>query len=119
MGTFNFIVETLKTATTTYQNSVLSTQSLKDQLELRYSLDQNEQNYNVMNFGYTGINGQGSMISDRDINTIIVNTSSIPRDQYTTIKYLIEQGYITFYSNNVEFNWNQVQDSNGNWLIIN
>ncbi len=55
-----------------------------------------------MNFGYTGINGQGNMISDRDINNIMVNTSSATREKYN-IKYLIDQGYITFYSNNIEF----------------
>lgn len=71
---------------------------------------------NIMNFGYTGINGQGNMISDRDINNIIVNTSSATREKYN-IKYLIDQGYITFYSNNIEFSWNQVQDNDGNWLI--
>ena len=58
---------------------------------------------NVMNFGYTGINGQGNMISSRDITTIVVNTSSITREQYT-MKYLIDQGYLTFYSNDIEFN---------------
>ena len=71
---------------------------------------------NVMNFGYTGINGQGNMISNRDITTIVVNTSSITREQYT-MKYLIDQGYLTFYSNDIEFNWNQVLGSDGNWLI--
>ena len=70
---------------------------------------------NIMNFGYTGINGQGNMISDRNISDIAVNTSSLTREQYT-LKYLIEQGYLTFYSNDIEFAWNQVKDNNGNWL---
>jgi len=57
---------------------------------------------NIINFGYTGINGQGNMVSERDINTITVNTSGLTRQEYT-FKYLVDQGYLTFFSNDVEF----------------
>ncbi|MBD5423294.1 MAG: hypothetical protein HDR43_02255, partial [Mycoplasma sp.] len=45
-----------------------------------------------------------------------VNTTSPTRQEFT-FEYLIQQGYLKFYSNNIEFNWNQIKDNNGNWLI--
>ena len=101
------------------ENSGLLISGLPDRISDSYTSITEEEFIrlmNVMNFGYTGINGQGNMISNRDITTIVVNTSSITREQYT-MKYLIDQGYLTFYSNDIEFNWNQVLGSDGNWLI--
>ena len=70
---------------------------------------------NLMNFGYSGINGQGNMISSKNASDIKLNV--VARNSETfTLDYLIKNNYVSFYCNNTPFNWNQVKDENGNWL---
>ncbi|MBR2055426.1 MAG: hypothetical protein IJ970_00020, partial [Mycoplasmataceae bacterium] len=69
----------------------------------------------LMNFGYSGINGQGNMVSSKNASDIKLNV--VARNSETfTLDYLIKNNYVSFYCNNTPFNWNQVKDENGNWL---
>ncbi|MBD5423372.1 MAG: hypothetical protein HDR43_02665 [Mycoplasma sp.] len=96
-----FIIDGLKQKSEELFNSITEDQFIKLMEE--------------MNFSYTGINGQGNMISDKDITKLIIKHNDYKDIQ--TVQYLIDKKYLTFYSNNIEFNWNQIKDKNGNWLV--
>ncbi|MBD5423092.1 MAG: hypothetical protein HDR43_01185, partial [Mycoplasma sp.] len=119
----NIIANSIGTnpTTDTYpENSGLLIESLKEKYEQNSYISITETEFirlmNGMNFSYTGINGQGNMISDKNVSDVVVNITSPTRQEFT-FEYLIQQGYLKFYSNNIEFNWNQIKDNNGNWLI--
>ena len=76
---------------------------------------------NLMNFGYSGINGSGNMISST--RALDVKLNVVGRNSETfTLDYLLKNNYISFYYNNDSssqlnsFNWDQVKDEKGNWL---
>ena len=76
---------------------------------------------NLMNFGYSGINGSGNMISSK--NALDIELNVVGRNSETfTLDYLLKNNYISFYYNNDSssqlnsFNWDQVKDEKGNWL---
>ena len=103
------------------ENSGFTISGLKSKDDSSYTTISFEEFARVMNFGYSGINGQGNMISSTKALDVKLNV--LGRNSQTfTLDYLIKNNYISFYYNNEslsqinEFNWDQVKDENGNWL---
>lgn len=90
------------------------------------TFDEFERLIKLLDFKYDGINGYGNMISSKNVSDVIVNTKELispaARTQYS-LEYLINNGYIKFYSSNSEgksgsldykeFNWVQVMGDSG------